>query len=86
MELRPRICYLLSLLRIHGSDCEHCGHRKMCGEEIRKRLEELNWRTMPHSLNNNKEAHGDLVEISDSTTEVVADSPAGSFDQPEKIA
>jgi hypothetical protein len=56
----------------------------MCGEEMRKRLEELNWRTMPRSLKN--EVHGDLVGISNSTSEVVADSPASSFDQPEKIA
>lgn len=50
-------CYLLSLLRIHRSDCEHCIARENYGVEMRKRLEELNWRTQPHSLNN-----GDYVE------------------------
>ncbi len=84
LELRPRLCYLFSLLRIHGSDCEHCGARGICGDEMRKRLEELNWRTIPRSLNN--EVHGDLVGISNSTPEVVADCPVDSFDQPEKIA
>jgi two-component system, NarL family, response regulator NreC len=37
-------CYLLSLLRIHHPDCEHCNPRKTCGDELRNRLEELNWR------------------------------------------
>lgn len=55
MRLR---CYLLSLLRIHRSDCEHCA-RERAGDEIRKRLEELNWRTQPHSPNNG--VHGGVV-------------------------
>jgi len=45
-------CYLLSLLRIQHPDCDHCNARETCGEEMRKRLEELNWRTQPHSHNN----------------------------------
>src|ERR1700686_5774016 len=46
--LRPRICYILSLLRIHSLDCTHCMVRLTCGDELRKRLEELNgW--MQHS-------------------------------------
>jgi len=45
-----RICYLLALLRIHSPDCEHCKAREKYGIEMRKRLEELNWR-IPHSLN-----------------------------------
>ena len=42
-------CYLLSLLRIHRPDCEHCNPRKTCGDELRNRLEELNWRTKPQT-------------------------------------
>jgi len=49
MKLR---CYLLSLLRIHDSDCELCIAHERHGIEIRQRLEELNWRTLPHSANN----------------------------------
>jgi len=45
-------CYLLSLLRIHHPDCELCNAREKYGEEMRRRLEELNWRTQPGSLNN----------------------------------
>jgi hypothetical protein len=41
-------CYLLSLLRIHRPDCEHCALAK-AGDEMRKRLEDLNWRTQSHS-------------------------------------
>jgi positive regulator of sigma E activity len=49
MKLR---CYLLSLLRIHRSDCQYCNARETCGDEMRKRLEELNWPTHLHSLSN----------------------------------
>src|SRR5579864_9778300 len=42
--LRPRICYVLSLLRIHNPDCRHCAAHLICGNELRKRLEELNER------------------------------------------
>jgi hypothetical protein len=45
-------CCLESLLRIHRPDCELCNPRESWGREIRKRLEELNSRTQPHSLNN----------------------------------
>ena len=40
--LRPRICYVLSLLRIHSPDCEHCMAHLTCGDELRERLAELN--------------------------------------------
>jgi len=40
--LRPRICYVLSLLRIHNPDCKHCTAHLTCGNELRKRLQELN--------------------------------------------
>jgi hypothetical protein len=42
VNLRSRICYLLSILRIHQPDCEHCAARLACGVAIRKRLAELN--------------------------------------------
>jgi hypothetical protein len=36
------ICRLLSLLRLHGLDCENCIPSGSCrGEDMRKRLEEL---------------------------------------------
>jgi len=44
-------CYLLSLLRIHRPDCDLCNPREKYGEAMRRRLEELNWRTQPRSLN-----------------------------------
>ncbi len=44
-------CYLLSFLRIQHTDCELCNARERYGVEMRKRLEELNWRTQPRSLN-----------------------------------
>jgi hypothetical protein len=50
ITLRRRICYLLSLLRIHSPNCEHCNVRETHGEEIRQRLEELRWRIQPRSL------------------------------------
>jgi len=57
-------CYLLSLLRIQHPDCELCNARETGGEEMRKRLEELNWQTQPHSLNNGD--HGERVKLFDS--------------------
>ncbi len=84
MNLRPRICYALSVLRIHRPDCEHCGAREMCGDELRKRLEQLNWRTQPRPLNHGD--HGKVVEVSDSTPGVVAEIPPVSLEQPKKIA
>jgi hypothetical protein len=47
VSLRPRICYVLSLLRIHSPNCKHCLARLTCGTELRKRLEELNERAQP---------------------------------------
>jgi hypothetical protein len=41
-------CYLSSLLRIHHPDCKHCA-RGTPGDVMRKRLEELGWRTQPCS-------------------------------------
>ena len=45
MNLSPRICHLLSFLKIHKPDCEHCAARLTCGAELRKRLQELNAQT-----------------------------------------
>jgi len=47
VNLRPRICYLLSLLRIHSPDCKHCMAQLTCGNELRRRLEELNGEAQP---------------------------------------
>ena len=57
-------CRLLSLLRIHSPDCELCNAREVHGDEMRKRLEELNWRTEAHSLNNGD--HREVGEVFES--------------------
>jgi hypothetical protein len=44
-------CRLLSILRLHSPDCQHCNAREEHGVEMRRRLEELNWRTQAHSPN-----------------------------------
>ena len=75
MSLR---CYLLSLLRIHRPDCERCNARERRGDEMRKRLEELSWRTQPRSLDSGD--HGQVVEVFDSKPgEVVASPPAAEY-------
>ena len=66
-------CYLLSLLRIHSPDCELCNARETNGVEMRKRLEELNWRAQPRSLSNGD--HGEAAEVSDFKPCEVAASP-----------
>jgi hypothetical protein len=41
VNLRQWICHLLSVLRIHSPDCEHCDPgRRYRGKDMRKRLEE----------------------------------------------
>jgi hypothetical protein len=58
VNLRPRICYLLSLLRIHSPDCKHCMAQLTYGNELRRRLEELNGDPQPvqfESLSNGVE-------------------------------
>jgi Fe-S-cluster containining protein len=42
--LRPQICYVLSLPRIQSRDSADRMARLTCGDESRKRLEELNGR------------------------------------------
>lgn len=69
MKLR---CYLLSLVRLHSAECKLCNVSATSGEEIRRRLEELNGR--PRWL-----IHGDHGEVA----EVFASKPAeGAARQP----
>jgi hypothetical protein len=65
-------CRLLSLLRIHRPDCQLCSARERYGVEMRKRLEELNWRRQNPVSNRD-----DGLELSDSkrTAESVASPP-----------
>jgi hypothetical protein len=71
-------CYLLSFLRIHRPDCEHCNARGTCGDEMRKRLEELSVGMQPHPLNNG---------VFDSKPgEVVAGAPISEKAQQKKLA
>jgi hypothetical protein len=40
--VRHVLCKVLLLLRMHRPDCEHCADlQECCGDEMRKRLEEL---------------------------------------------
>jgi collagenase-like PrtC family protease len=66
-------CYLLSLLRFHSPNCEACNAREEYGVEMRQRLEELNWRTLPHSHANGD--HGRVVEEFDSEPGAVICTP-----------
>ena len=67
-------CRLLSLLRTHPPDCQHCNAREAYGNEMRKRLEELNWRTEAHSLNDGD--HREVGEVFESRpSDVVATQP-----------
>ena len=76
-------CYLLSLLRIHRPDCEHCKAREKCGIEMRERLAELNWRTQPNLLK--EEIQREVVEVFDSKPgEVVARTPISLAQQREE--
>ena len=76
-------CYLLSLLRIHRPDCEICNAREKYGVELRKRLEELSWRTRARSLNNG--AH-DEVWLDSKPVEGLASPPISLAQQRKKIA
>jgi hypothetical protein len=51
---------------------------------MRKRLEELNWRTQPGSLDNWN--HGEVVEVFDPKPGEVVTSPPISLAQQKKIA
>jgi hypothetical protein len=76
-------CYLLSLLRIHRPDCEHCKAREKCGIEMSARLAELNGRTQPNLVK--KGVHGEVVPDLDSKpSDVVAGPPISSAQQVKK--
>jgi hypothetical protein len=75
-------CCLLSLLRIHPPDCYHCNARETSGHEMRKRLEELKWRTQPRSLNNGN--HEEAVEVFNAKPVEAAASPLTSLAQQQK--
>ena len=78
-------CYLLSLLRIQHPDCELCNVREKYGEQMRRRLEELNWRTQPRSPNIRD--HDEVVGVFDSKPAGVLASPPISLEaQQKKIA
>jgi hypothetical protein len=49
-------CNLLSVLRIHRSDCELCNAQETSGAEMSNRLEELNWETQQHFPNRGDQA------------------------------
>lgn len=58
MPLRHRICAVLTLLRLHSQDCEHCGALQECwGLDMRRRLMELN---EPASHGSERTAAGDM--------------------------
>ena len=76
MKLR---CYLLSLLRIHRPDCEHCKALEKCGLQMRERLAELNWQTQPNLTK--KGLHSEVVPHFDSKLGEVVASPPISFAQ-----
>jgi len=78
VKLRGWIGYLLSLLRIHSPDCEHCNARETCWGEMRERLEELSWRMPPLSLKSGD--HGEDVGVSDSKLPKRVASPPGDAD------
>lgn len=56
----------------------------MCGHEMLKRLEELNWRTQPTSLN--QQNHGEVLEGVDSDAAGVATNPPIVLPRQKKIA
>ena len=61
MNLRSRVCYLLSLLGIHSPDCEYCNADKTRGGEMRARLDELDRRTRSVLLKNGN--RGEVVKV-----------------------
>ena len=75
-------CYLLSFLRRHPVDCEHCNPTDTRGREIRNRLEELNGRTQPDPLFNGD--HEEVVEVLDSKPDEVISAPISLKTQKRK--
>jgi hypothetical protein len=75
-------CYLLSLLKLHSPDCELCNEGETSGEEMRRRLEELNWRTQPRSHGD----YGGAVGVFDSKPGEVISTPVSMAQQEKEIA
>ena len=73
-------CYVLSLLKIQHPDCELCNAREKYGVEMRKRLEELSWRTQPRSHGD----HGEVMKVFDSKPCEVISTPVWLKAQQEK--
>jgi hypothetical protein len=74
-------CSLLSFVRLHSPDCERCNAHQTNGDEMRKRLEELNGRSQARSLHDVD--HGEGVEVFDSKPAEVVARPAHSL-KPER--
>lgn len=70
-------CHLLSFLRIHPLDCEHCKALEVSGHEMRKRLEELNRRLPTNLLGKNVD--GEALEAFNS-------KPSGGVAVPISLA
>ena len=48
VTLGERLCYVLTLLKMHRPDCERCHCLPECwGDQLRKRLQDLNQRQWP---------------------------------------
>ena len=75
-------CYLLSLLKLHSPDCELCNEGEKYGEAMRRRLEELNWRTQPRSHGD----HREVVKVFDSKPGEVISPPVSLKVQKKEIA
>ena len=84
VNLRLHLCHLLSVLRIHDPDCEHCYPRDTCGYEMRQRLQELNELTQMCSLNDgNRE---EVVRVFDpKPCEAEASPPVSVRAQQKKV-
>jgi len=75
-------CFLLSLLKIQHTDCELCNPPEKYGEEMRKRLEELNWRTRTRSHGD----HEEVAKVFDSKPGEVISTPVSLAQQEKKTA
>lgn len=77
-------CYLRSIIRIHRPDCQRCAREK-AGGEMRKRLEDLNWRTQPQSPNHKDREDG--MEIVDSkSSDAISPPVSGKEEERKKTA
>ena len=81
MKLR---CRLLSFLKLHQPDCDLCKARETCGLDMRRRLEELNSRTLPNSRR--REARGEVAAVVARKPLEVIQNSAGSLAREVKKA